>query len=443
MRIPRAVAAAACVSLLTLAACSNKADDPRAAEYPGAYLYGTDGNMSNSIADFLKEKPGALNGMKGTLPMTPLDGAFVAKLRAITPGLKDFTYAGETYDAVVVAALAAQQAGSTDPADIAKYINGVTTDGLACKTPAQCLSMARKGDDIAYRGITVRYGFTDAGEPATTMYATMHFDASNQVDSGKTEFLGTGNESDVSSTKAPKPVKDGKSSTPLTIGGLLPQHGGLAPALPPMAAAAKLAITEINAAGGVLGKPVKWIDGDDGTDPKVARATINSHKAAGVSVLIGPAGSGVAVATLPDAVRNGLIMFSPSNTSSTLSTADDKGLYFRTAPSDILQARALADVMVRDGGRRYAIIARNDDYGTKLANDTKKELINAGVSESEIRSFTYQLTDDGNVKDENELVRIAQEIKSAQLDGVLIVGFYEDSAQAIAKLVDASVLIRH
>ncbi|MDI1461831.1 ABC transporter substrate-binding protein [Catellatospora sp. KI3] len=442
MRISRAVAAAACVSLLTLAACSNKADDPRAAEYLGAYLYGTDGNMSNEFGDIFADHPGVLAGMKGTLPLTPLDAVFVGKLKAIDPTLKDFTYAGETYDAVIISALAAQQAGSTKATDIAKYINGVTTDGAVCKTVAQCLQAARKGDNIAYRGVTVKYGFTDAGEPSTTTYATLHFDTTNQVDSGKTEYLGTGNESDVTSKDLPRGAANAKSSTPLTIGGLLPRTGALSFITKPMDAGAALAIAEINAAGGVLGKDVKWIDGNDGTDPKVARQTIASHHANGVQILIGTGASGVALASLPDAVKNNMIMFSPSNTSASLTTADDQGLYFRTAPSDILQARAIADVMLRDGDRKIAIIAHAANYGTKLTEDVKKELVKAGLSETDIHAYTYQINDDGTVKDKAELATIAKEVAPLKADGVLIIG-YAESAEAIKALVDAGATIRH
>ena len=61
------------------------------------------------------------------------------------------------------------------------------------------------------------------------------------------------------------------------MGGLLPKTGDLAIAYPPMAAGAALAIREINAAGGVLGEPVTWMDGDDGTSPAVAKATVATH----------------------------------------------------------------------------------------------------------------------------------------------------------------------
>lgn len=441
MRFSRAVAAAACVSLFSLSACSSPQEDPQSA-YAGAYLYGTDGNMANEFGALFSEQAGLLDGMKGTLPLTELDQSFVSRLNAAWPGLKDYLFAGETYDAMAISALATQQAGSTDPTAIAKYINGVTTGGIICRTIASCLDLARDGKQISYRGITVRYGFTDVGEPSTTSYGTVHFSAENQLDSGKTEFLGTGNERDVTAKAAPKPVKNGTTDKPLKFGGLLSKTGALAYTTPPMAAAAKLAIAEINAAGGVLGKDVEWVEGDDGTDPSVAMATIDRHAAAGVQILIGPGASGVALGSLPEALKNGMIMFSPCNTSASLTTVDDKGLYFRTAPSDILQARAIADVILRDGGRKVAIVAHSANYGTNLAKDVVKELVKAGLSDIDVQTYTYQVTDDGSVKDTGELAQIANQIVPTKPDGVLVIG-YSESAEAIKALSTAGAVIRH
>ena len=89
------------------------------------------------------------------------------------------------------------------------------------------------------------------------------------------------------------------------MGGLLPKTGDLAIAYPPMAAGAALAIKEINAAGGALGEPVTWIDGDDGTSPAVAKATVAKHVADGVSVIIGAGASGISREVLPDVVKAG------------------------------------------------------------------------------------------------------------------------------------------
>ncbi|MEV4410592.1 ABC transporter substrate-binding protein [Catellatospora sp. NPDC049609] len=442
MRISRAVLAAACVSLFTLSACGSTPEDQDSSNYQGAYLYGTDGNMANEFGALFKEQTGLLDGMKGTLPLTELNQSFTSRLNAVWPGLKDYLFAAETYDAMMISALAAQQAGTTEPTKIAQYVNGVTSGEIVCRTFESCVALAQDGKSIAYRGITVRHGFTEAGEPSTTTYGTVHFSSSNQLDNGKTEFLGTGDEHAASGKKPPRPVKGGKSDTPLKFGGLLPQTGALSYTTPPMAAAAKLAVTEINAVGGVLGKKVEWVDGNDGTDPNVAKATIAQHAAAGVHILIGPGASGVALGSLPEAVKNGMIMFSPCNTSASLTTVDDKGLYFRTAPSDILQARAIADVILRDGDRKVAIIAHSGNYGTNLAKDVVKELVKAGLSEIDVQTHIYQITDDGSVKDPAELAKIAGDIVPTKPDGVLVIG-YSESAEVIKALSTAGADIRH
>ena len=67
------------------------------------------------------------------------------------------------------------------------------------------------------------------------------------------------------------------------------------------------------------------------------------------------------------------MLFSPCNTAAELSTVDDKGLYFRTAPPDGLQAAALTDIIMRDGVRRVAIVAREDAYGQGLMDAVQGE----------------------------------------------------------------------
>src|SRR5690606_35962569 len=136
----------------------------------------------------------------------------------------------------------------------------------------------------------------------------------------------------------------------------------LAGMYPPMAAGVHLAIKEINAAGGVLGQDVVFIDGDDGTDPEVARSTVDRLLAAKVHVIIGAAASGVTKAVIPQVTGAGVLLISPSATADELSTAEDDGLFFRTAPPDRLQARALADIILRDGVRKVFMVVRDDSW---------------------------------------------------------------------------------
>ena len=435
-----AILAACATALLATSACGN--DQPEEATTQQVRLYGTDGNMNNSFPEELEDHADLVNGMKGTTPLTPLPENFKKRLLSVDPELNGYLYAAEAYDAVVISALAAQLAGTTEPAEIAKQIVGVTNGGTSCATVTQCLRLARDGKDIEYRSVSItRAGFTDAGEPATASYATLHFDG-QQLNDAKSEFVGAGDES-AASTKAPpkgqrQPTGVGSSSgAPLVFGGLLPKTGDLANAYPPLGAGAALAIKEINAAGGVLGEDVVWIDGDDGTNPTVAKATVASHIGAGVHVIIGAGGSGISAAVLDDVVDAGLILFSPSNTAASLTDVEDKGLYFRTAPPDGLQGRALADVILRDGPQKIAIVARKDSYGEGLQDIVRAELERAGFGGDRVKLLGYE-PGEGTDAPPIDFTDGAKQIKEFGADAVLVIGF-DESAAVVRALADADV----
>jgi ABC-type branched-subunit amino acid transport system substrate-binding protein len=444
---PVATAIAAIAAGLVLAGCTDPAPElqqPSGGEDRLIHLYGTDGTMQDAFAAGLADRA-VLRGMKGTTLLNPLPAEFTNRLLDIDPQLTDFVYAGETYDAVVISALAAELAGTPDPTVVRDYINTVTAGGEKCTTVASCLALARDGEDLAYRGISLRRsGFTDLGEPATASYAILHFGPNGFLDPDQTEFVGAG---DPSATTAAEPPEPGPRPTvpafqvePLRFGGLLPETGALAFAYPPMIAGALLAVAEINDAGGVFGVDVEWVDGDDGTDPAVARATFASHVAEEVHVVIGAAASGVSEAVIPDAVAAERILFSPSNTAAALSAADHGGYYFRTAASDVLQGAALADIMLRDGVARVAIVARDDAYGRGLQANTRDSLLRFGVPESDIRLATYGVpeADGGPVPG---LAGLVDELIAAQPDGVLVIGFSE-AAQVIQRMIDQGLQLK-
>ncbi len=224
---------------------------------------------------------------------------------------------------------------------------------------------------------------------------------------------------------------------PLVLGGLLPRTGDLALAYPPMAAGTALAIKDLNDAGGVLGEDVVWIDGDDGTNPTVAKATVARHLDEGVQVIIGAGGSGITAAVLQDVVKKGRILFSPSNTAASLTSADDRGLYFRTAPPDSLQGRALADVILRDGPHKIAIVARKDSYGEGLQDVVRSELERAGFGGEEVQLLSYE-PGEGAEAPPIDFSDGARQIKEFGADAVLIIGFGE-SAAVVRALADADV----
>ena len=228
-------------------------------------------------------------------------------------------------------------------------------------------------------------------------------------------------------TKITPPTGVSKSDGVLTIGSVLPQTGNLAFLGPPEFAGLELAVKDINAAGGVLGKPVKYIEGDSGdAQQDVANPTVDRLLGAGVDVLIGAASSGVTKTFLDKAVSAGAIVYSPANTSPDFTTIADKGLYFRTAPSDVLQGRVLGETIVADGKENVAILALQDPYGEGLALNAGRAIC-AGGSNVVTETIFY------DPAAPNFDAQVG-EVKAADPDAVILIGF-EESAKIIQAMV--------
>jgi branched-chain amino acid transport system substrate-binding protein len=166
----------------------------------------------------------------------------------------------------------------------------------------------------------------------------------------------------------------------IKIGVLLGFTGPLEAMSPPMAASANLAFSEINAAGGVTGKQVTVVTGDDGcVTPDVAVAAadklINSDK---VSAILGAMCSGVTIAVADNvAVPAGVLMISSSATAPTVATLKDNDLVFRTTSSDAYNGEMLAKLLLGKGIKDIGITYVNTDYGKGLA-DTIAAAFGAG-----------------------------------------------------------------
>ena len=137
--------------------------------------------------------------------------------------------------------------------------------------------------------------------------------------------------------------------------------GSLAFLGPPEIAGVNLGIKEVNDAGGVLGKPVEVIHRDSGdTKTDIATQSTSALLGQGVSAVIGAASSGVSKTVINQITGAGVIQFSPANTSPDFTTWDDKGLYWRTAPSDVLQGKVLGNYMATCGAQTVGMVVLND-----------------------------------------------------------------------------------
>lgn len=168
------------------------------------------------------------------------------------------------------------------------------------------------------------------------------------------------------------------SADTFKVGGILPLTGNLAFLGPPEIAGVGLAVSEINAAGGVDGKEAchQIEDSGDSTDMSVSTASAGTMVSAKPSMVVGAASSSVSlnfVDTLTDAQ---IVQVSPANTAVDLSGYSP--FYFRTAPPDTIQGNALGTLITSDGYQKVAFLVFNDTYGTGLRNYTQEAIEAAG-----------------------------------------------------------------
>jgi ABC-type branched-subunit amino acid transport system substrate-binding protein len=402
---------------------------------------GSDGDDSTSTTEEADSDTGtgsgaekALSGMKGTTPLVDLSDEFKDRMLAIDPDLVDFNYGPESYDAVIISALAVEKAG-TDGSTYAEEINGITREGEKCTTYADCLALVKDGKDIDYDGASGPLEFSGNGEPTQASYGILEFGTEgceNQkecIQDDLTTFVTAKapSSADVAQV-AVEASREGDGE--FVVGSLLPETGSLAFLGPPEFAGVNLAVEEINTAGGVLGKPTKHIQGDSGdTENNVAPGTVDTLLGQNVDLIVGAASSSVTLSVIDKITTAGVTMFSPANTSKKLSDYPDKGLYFRNAPSDILQGQVLADTIIGDGNSNVYILALNDDYGTGLAEDLTTGLEGGGATvvgtkiyDPKAESFTAEV----------------EAAKAADPDAIALIGF-DESSRILSTMIEQGV----
>jgi branched-chain amino acid transport system substrate-binding protein len=203
----------------------------------------------------------------------------------------------------------------------------------------------------------------------------------------------------------------------LALGTLLPQTGSLAFLGPPEFAGVDLAVQDINEAGGVGGSEVTVSHTDSGdTSTDIASQSTERLLSEDVAAIIGAASSSVSFTVLDQIVQNETIMFSPANTSPDFTTYADDNLYFRTAPSDVLQGRVMGDLVLTDGYLDVGIMALQDPYGEGLAENVRLSIEGGGgtiveeiIYDPNAASYTAEVT----------------QMAAANPEAIVLIGFQE------------------
>jgi len=149
--------------------------------------YLVDGNLSSQA---YKDLPaGIMKGVKATLPGVLATEELKAKLLAVDPSLTDFSYAAESYDAVMLIALAAEQGGATDGATIKDNLQSVSSGGTKCSTFADCKQLIADGEDIDFDGVSGPIEFDANGDPSVATMGIYEYTANDAFVARGDEFI--------------------------------------------------------------------------------------------------------------------------------------------------------------------------------------------------------------------------------------------------------------
>ncbi len=207
----------------------------------------------------------------------------------------------------------------------------------------------------------------------------------------------------------------------IKIGGIFDMTGGLAEMGDLISKGARLAVEEINAAGGVLGKELVLLIEDGATSADTGFTAFKKLvEVDEVEVIVGPMISGAVMACGAYAKDMEVPFISPSATSPLITNQTWTEWALRTCTSDAFQGRLLAEIIIKEGYQKAAILVQDTPYGIGIEQVVEESLKAANVTV--VESIRYDakrldyLTELGRIKDANP-------------DVIVQVGYHTDSAK--------------
>jgi branched-chain amino acid transport system substrate-binding protein len=256
-------------------------------------------------------------------------------------------------------------------------------------------------------------------------------------DTSTSSSASTSESSDASSEPAAAFTDDkcaggATSADSFKVGGILPLTGNLAYLGPPAVSGVGLAVSDINAAGGVNGVKAchDILDSGDSTDLSISTSAANTQVAGKPSVVIGAESSSVSLNFVDTLTQAKITQVSPANTAIDLSGYSP--FYFRTAPPDTVQGNALGTKISQDGYANVGFLVFNDTYGTGLRNAVQETVENSGGK------CVYGCKGDGDEFPAGQTTFSAevQAVTAAKPDAIVIIAF-DETKSIVPALSDA------
>jgi branched-chain amino acid transport system substrate-binding protein len=193
---------------------------------------------------------------------------------------------------------------------------------------------------------------------------------------------------------------------------------------------AEQAVADINAAGGILGKQLTLLAGDDVSDPKQGVSVANKFAGEGVTFVVGHFNSGVTMPASEVYAENGILEVTPAATNPKIT---ERGLWniFRICGRDDQQGAVAGAYIVKHfKGKRVAIVHDKTTYGQGLADETRKA-INAGG----LKEVMYEGINVG----EKDFSALVSKLKVANIDLVYWGGVQIEGGLIVRQMRDQGV----
>ena len=217
------------------------------------------------------------------------------------------------------------------------------------------------------------------------------------------------------------------SAQDITIGVAGPMTGQYASFGQQLKNGAELAVADINAAGGVMGKKLKLEIGDDACDPKQARAVAEKLAAMKIQFVAGHFCSSSSIPASDAYAENNVLQITPASTNPQFT---ERKLWntFRTCGRDDQQgAVAGAYVAKNYKGKNIAILHDKSTYGKGLADETKKALNKAGVTEKMYEAYT---------QGDKDFTALVSKMKAAAIDVAYVGGYHTEAGLILRQMRD-------
>lgn len=187
----------------------------------------------------------------------------------------------------------------------------------------------------------------------------------------------------------------------------------------------QLAVEEINASGGVLGKKFVVVSKDDGGKPADAVTAANELVSSeGVAMLTGTFFSNIGLAVADYAKQKKVLFLAAEPLTDAMTWAQGNKYTFRLRPSNYMQAAMLAEEAAKLPAKKWATIAPNYEYG-QSAVTVFKQLLSA--KRPDIEWVSEQWPPQGKI----DAGAVVQAVAAAKPDAIFNVTFGPDLVKLV------------